>query len=140
MNKFILFFIFGILIPFTTAQDDCGKSCTFSYSDNETTLNINAVVSITSINLTEWQSKPIKKISITGKCSVYGNAFKQLNSLETVEFLGDINQLQKSAFYSCGNLKTVTFHGNVDSFQQMSFNNCSKLEKIYYNGNSHNKC
>lgn len=96
------------------------------YYDFETGEIINCDKSVTSVVIAD----SYEDVKITGICS---NAFKDCQSLKSVEISEGITNINESAFKNCQNLTNVEIPRSVNSIMPNSFLECPNLTIYCYN-------
>lgn len=76
----------------------------------------------------------LKKVTIKSSADLPGYMFQGQNALESVEIVGDVKSIGKSAFNNCTKLSSVSGTGSVKTFGEQAFRYDSQLRGIDLSG------
>lgn len=85
-------------------------------------------------NLLSGATSSLKKVTIKSSADLPGYMFQGQNALESVEIVGDVKSIGKSAFNNCTKLSSVSGTGSVKTFGEQAFRYDSQLRGIDLSG------
>lgn len=120
-----------------TTSGTCGENLTWSYSDGVLTIsgtgNMKNYTLSYSSHTTPWAPLAIKKVVIeNGVTSIGKNAFRYIDTIESVEIPSTVTSIGGFAFHSCNHLTSVEFPDALTTIGEYAFYGCDNLSDVSF--------
>lgn len=115
---------------------ECGDDLRWAYEDGVLTITGSGEMDDYEGDA-PWAAhkKEIESVILTGGVTYIGaRAFKNYDSLKSVDFGSKLKEIGEEAFWSCEGLKEIELPATFKTFGESSFLSCNKLEAIHCSG------
>ena len=128
-------------VPATTGvvrvPGQCGDTMMWEFANGVLTISGEGAMDDFQEGAAPWQgySQQITEVVFKGNISYIGdNAFRDYDTLTTIDFGNAIYEIGKNAFRSCDGLTSIQLPYSFKVFGESSFENCKNLTQIHCKG------